>query len=554
VTGYLEDAVLALILVFSCVCFVLAYFLYGRFLDRRFCIDNCRPTPAQTMPDGVDYVPARAPVLLGHHFSSISGAGPIVGPIIAGIAFGWVPVLIWVVLGSIFVGGVHDYAALTASIRHQGRSIADVASEELSPLARRLFLAFVWLALVYILVVFIDLTSLTFKQDGGVASSSVIYIVLAVVFGLAIHRLGLRLGVATAIFVPLVFLGIYLGQRTPLDPGGFRFFFEDPRKTWSVILVGYCFVASVTPVWALLQPRDYLSSFLLYASVLAGFLGLLLGGIPQRYPAFVAWSGEGVGTLFPFLFITVACGAVSGFHSLVASGTSSKQLSCEKDARRIGYGSMLLEGVVAVIAMCAVMMVGRGDPSLKQQPLAIFAAAMGRFFEAIRLPGELGQHFGFLAVSTFILTTLDTATRIGRYVLQELFGWRGGSGRAVATVVTLALPALFVLITLRDATGNPIPAWRLIWPVFGATNQLLATLALLVIFAWLGRLAQPRRFVMIPTLLMIGVTLAALGILVTRFGHRPVGIAAVVLFLLALVLIWEAARVVLRAKKRPRRS
>jgi len=540
---------LALILVFSCLCFVLAYRFYGRFLDRRFCIDNSRPTPAETMADGIDYVPARAPVLLGHHFSSISGAGPIVGPIIAGIAFGWIPVLIWVILGAIFIGGVHDYAALTASIRHQGRSIADVAREELSPRARHLLLVFVWLTLVYILIVFIDLTSLTFTSDGGVASSSVIYIVLAVLFGVAINRLGLRLGVATAVFVPLVFLGIYAGQKMPIPPEALPVFLDDPRKVWAVILVVYCFVASVTPVWILLQPRDYLSSFLLYASVFAGFLGLLFGGLPSKYPAFVGWTGEGVGTLFPFLFITVACGAVSGFHSLVASGTSSKQLSCETDARRIGYGSMLIEGIVAVMAMCAVMMLGRGDPTIKQQPLAIFAAAMGRFFEVIHLPGEMGRHFGFLAVSTFILTTLDTATRIGRYVLQELFGLKGLSGRSLATVLTLALPLLFVLLTLHDEAGNPVPAWRLIWPVFGATNQLLATLALLVIFAWLGRMAQRRFFVAVPTLLMIAVTLTALGILIARFGRRPVGVAAMVLFLLALALIWEAASVFIRSRR-----
>ncbi len=539
---------LGLILVFSCVCFVLAYFLYGRFLDRRFRIDNSRPTPAHTMTDGVDYVPARAPVLLGHHFSSIAGAGPFIGPIIAGVAFGWVPVLIWVVLGSIFVGGVHDYAALAASIRHQGRSIADVAREELSPLARRLFLVFVWLALVYVLVVFIDLTSLTFKHDGGVASSSLIYVVLAIAFGVGINRLRLRLSVASVIFVPLMFLGIYLGQKAPIEPAMLPVLFDDPRKTWAVILVAYCFVASVTPVWILLQPRDYLSSFLLYASVLAGFAGLVFGRIPQKYPAFVAWSGEGIGSLFPFLFITVACGAVSGFHSLVASGTSSKQLNCEADARRVGYGAMLLEGVVAVMAMSAVMMLGRGDPVLKQQPLAVFAAAMGRFFEVIHLPAAAGRHFGFLAVSTFVLTTLDTATRIGRYVLQELFGMKGGSGRMLATGLTLVLPAILVLITLHDHAGNPVPAWKLIWPVFGATNQLLATLALIVIFAWLGRLSESRLFVGIPMVLMVGVTLTALAMLIWKFGRQPVGIAAVVLFLLALVLIWEGGRVVLRSR------
>ena len=538
---------LAIVLVCSCVCFIVAYRVYGRFLDRRFAIDNDRPTPAHTMPDGVDYVPARAPVLLGHHFSSISGAGPIVGPIIAAAAFGWAPVLAWIVVGSIFVGGVHDYASLTASIRYGGRSIADVAREVISPTARRLFLAFVWLALVYILVVFVDLTARTFVSSGGVATSSLLYIGLAVLFGWILHRTGIGLAAASIVFVPLLFLGIYLGRLAPIPPDALPALFGDPGKTWAVLLVGYCFVASVTPVWALLQPRDYLSSFLLYACVLAGVGGLLLGGLPARYPAFVAWTGE-AGAVFPFLFITVACGAVSGFHSLVASGTSSKQLNCERDARRIGYGSMLLEGVVAVMALSAVMLVGRDDPILGRQPLAVFAAAMGRFFAALHLPAAAGEHFGFLAVSTFILTTLDTATRIGRYVLQELLGFRGASGRALATVATLALPAVLVLVTLHDDAGAAVPAWKLVWPVFGATNQLLATLAFLVVFAWLGRSGGGRFFVAAPTLFMLAVTLTGLGILVMRFGGRPVGVAAVVLFILAVVLVVEAVRTAFRER------
>jgi len=253
---------LALVLVVSCVCFALGYRFYGRFLDRRFSIDNANPTPAHTMPDGVDYVPARAPVLLGHHFSSISGAGPIVGPIIAAVAFGWVPVLLWVILGSIFVGGVHDYAALTASIRHRGRSIADVAREEISPLARRLFLAFVWLALVYILIVFIDLTSLTFTEDGGVASSSMIYIGLAILFGAGIHRLGLGLGRGTLIFVPLVFLGIYVGQRIPMEASALPALFGDPGVSGR-IKTGQCGSVQNQPFMrATFSP--YHSSFLGY--------------------------------------------------------------------------------------------------------------------------------------------------------------------------------------------------------------------------------------------------------------------------------------------------
>ncbi|MBM3297455.1 MAG: carbon starvation protein A [Candidatus Aminicenantes bacterium] len=535
----------------SAALFVAAYFVYGRFLARRFALDDSRPTPCHTDCDGVDRVPAQRAVLLGHHFSSIAGAGPIVGPIIASLAFGWLPALIWIILGSIFIGGVHDFSALVASIRNRGCSIAEVARRYMSPLAYKLFLAFIWLALVYVLTVFLDLTSTTFVGDGGVATSSLIYILLAVAFGQVLYRLKVRLLWASLVFVPLVFLTVWVGQLLPIQPDALPklaadglpwLLGGDPAKAWNIVLIIYCFIASTTPVWALLQPRDYLSSYLLYASVLAGFVGILFGGFAVRYAAFTGWSAPQLGTLFPLLFITIACGACSGFHAIVASGTSSKQLNREGDARPIGYGSMLVEGLVAVIALATVILLARGDPLTGRQPLEVYGHGIGRFLETVGLPYKFGFHFGLLALSTFILTTLDTATRLGRYAFEEFFGVRGKRTRYLSALATLVLPAVFVLITLRDAQGNPMPAWRVIWPVFGATNQLLAGLTLVAIMVWLKREGRKLGFLVLPTLFMLTMTLWALVLLFLQYRFRTIGAISLVLLGLAGVLIFEAAR------------
>jgi carbon starvation protein len=541
---------LTLIFVMAVALFGAAYWSYGRFLERRFDIDDRRPTPSHTDYDGVDRVPAHKAVLLGHHFSSIAGAGPIVGPILAAAAFGWVPTLLWVLLGAILIGGVHDFGALVTSIRHRARSIAEIAREHLSPLAYRLLLVFIWLALVYVLTVFTDLTATTFVQDGGVATSSLMFMALAVGFGMAVYRLKLPVPVASLVFVPLVFAAVWAGQRLPIRPEILPTFIGgSPAKTWDLVLVIYCFIASVTPVWILLQPRDYLSSFLLYASVLGGFAGILLGGYAVSAPAFAGWSNPQVGTLFPFLFITVACGACSGFHAIVASGTSSKQINREGDARLVGYGAMLIEGLVAVIALATLAMLKPGDPLFTKAPLQIYGAGMGRFLGVFGIPERVGTSFGLLALSTFILTTLDTATRLGRYVFEELFNLKGGATRYVSTLATLVLPTVFVLITLRDAAGNPIPAWKAIWPVFGATNQLLAGLALMVIAVWLRQTGRRSGFVVLPMIFMLVMTLWALVRLVLQYRLSVIGGIAVALFVLAVLVVVEAVRALGRPPK-----
>ncbi len=535
---------LGLILI-AIVLFVLAYRFYGSFLDRTFGINPKRKTPAHTEYDGTDYMPAKTAVLMGHHFSSIAGAGPIVGPIIAVAFFGWLPAVLWIVIGSIFVGGIHDYSALVVSIRHKAKSIAQVAKRMMSPLAHKLYLAFIWLAMVYVLVAFVDLTSGSFvavlgeqQLGGGVASSSLMYIVLAIIMGFAMYRGGLSLGKATAIFVPLVFVAIWAGQQMPM-PTLPAIAHGDPKTTWTVILLGYCFFASIAPVWVLLQPRDYLSSWLLVACVLGGIGGIVLGQHAMATPALKGFDTN-IGFLFPALFITIACGACSGFHSIVASGTTSKQLNNERNARPIAYGSMLVEGLLALISVSAIVVAG--GVLGEQSPTQVFASGMGTFLGSFGISSALGTSFGLLALSTFLLTTLDTGTRLARYIFEEFFNIWSKKWHLIATAATLVLPLWLALTEFRDVSGNVIPAWRAIWPVFGATNQLLGALALLTTAVWLKRTGRRTLFAVIPMVFMFIVTLLALVMLVLKADMLVIRTIAAFLFLLAITLIVEAVR------------
>lgn len=535
---------LSIILILVIILFFIAYRIYGKFLNKHFDIDDKRETPSHTDYDGVDKVPTKTAVLLGHHFSSIAGAGPIVGPIIAAAAFGWLPAILWVVFGSIFIGGVHDFSALVASIRHKARSVAEIAHAYMSPLSFRLFLIFIWLTMIYVLIVFVDLTATTFVGHPEVATSSTSLIVLALVLGLILYRIKLPLLWSTLIFIPLILGTVWFGHLFPLETAILpEFFTKNPGRSWSMVLLIYAFVAAISPVWLLLQPRDYLSSFLLYGSVLGAFIGILIGGFSPEYPAFTTWADIDRGTLFPILFITIACGACSGFHAIVASGTTSKQLNKESDALKIGYGAMLLEGIVAVIALFTVAMLVKGDPLIKQAPLMIYGAGLGNFLAALGLPFKIGESFGILAVSTFLLTTLDTSTRLGRYIFEELFNLKGRNVRYLSTGITLLLPLLFSMITFYNRHGEPIPAWKAVWPVFGATNQLLAGLALLVVFVWLKKLGKKTLFIVIPMVFMLVMTLWALVQLIYQSGFTAVGIISFILLILAIILIIEAFRI-----------
>jgi len=548
------------ILVISVLWFVGAYFVYGRMLRRKFGLDDSKPTPATTVNDRVDYCPTRTPVLFGHHFSSIAGAGPIVGPILAGALFGWGPALIWILVGAVLVGGVHDMGALIASIRHKARSIAEVARERISPSAQRLFLVFIWLALVLVLACFIDLTAQTYVTrtadlDGGsVATSSVIYILLAVAFGWLVYRFGTPLRTASLVFVPLVFAGIWVGLEAPIPQSAVSFAGIAPGTTYVLILVTYCFIASLAPVWFLLQPRDYLSSFLLFGCLAGGTLGVLFGGYAIEYPAFLGFVSEKGDLLFPFLFIFIACGACSGFHSIVASGTTAKQTARESDALRIGYGGMLLEGLLAVLALATIMVLAKDPAGLTEKPTVLFASGFGRFASVLGVPPSLGVAFGLLAISTFLLTTLDTCTRLARFVLEELIGSRTATTRWLATAVTLAFPVMLLSLKVTDPAGNPMSAYRMIWPLFGATNQLLGGLALLTVTVWLRSTGRPAWFTAIPCAFMVVMTTTALiyesvrllGSDLTTIGNAFKALYCGFLLLLTLFLVIEAARALLR--------
>ena len=557
---------IVLVFLLSCLTLAAGYFVYGGFLYRTFCFDRNHPAPAHPLRDGVDLVAARTPVLFGHHFSSIAGAGPIVGPIAAAAVFGWVPALAWILVGAVFIGGVHDFSALMMSIRHRARSIAEICRLYLNPVTYRFLLVFIWLALVYVLIVFLDLTASTFaprlaeglepaarqkeiQLGGAVATASIFYVALAVVFGqlLQYTRLGLRQG--SLIFVPLVFLGLVFGFFFPLHmgiiPAGW--IHTHPMYTWSLVLLIYCLLASITPVWALLQPRDYLSAFLLFACLGAGGLGLILSGllgrIPIQYAAFRGYHDPALGYIFPALFITVACGAVSGFHSVVASGTTAKQLPNERAARPVAYGGMLTEAVLALVALAAVMIMPVDTKFTN--PMAAFSNGIGRFLAVFGLPVTVGRAFGLLAISTFLLTTLDTCTRLARYLLEELFGMRHPNRRYVSTVLTLMPVGLLAFARYENpTTGALIPAWKIIWPAFGTTNQLLAALALLVVVIWRRAMGRSIGFLFVPMLFMMATTGTSMVQLIhqhllTEGGVPLIGWINLVMMFMTLLLILD---------------
>ncbi len=556
----------AVLLVLSIVLFTIAYRVYGLWMSRQFGLSDDHRVPSDAQYDGTDFVPAPMPVLFGHHFSSIAGAGPIVGPILAGLFFGWVPAVIWIIVGSIFVGGVHDFGSMIASVRHKARSVAELARDYITPLSFKLFLAFIWLALIYVIVVFMDLTAASFvdtfdtagaesAQGTGVAVASGIFVVLALALGVLNHRTKLPLWVSTVVFVPALLVAIAWASGIHSTGEYIPAMFSDPKHFWIVLLLIYCVIASVTPVWVLLHPRDYLSSFLLYAVMLGGGIGVVVGAftgdLVTTWPAFVSSSnpvfGEiaHLGPLFPILFITIACGACSGFHSVVASGTTAKQVECETDTRRIGYGGMLVEGVVAVLALATIMGLTFGADALRGNPVVLFSAGIGRFMNVLGIPLQFGSMLGLLALSTFLLTTLDTCTRLGRYVLQELFSWDNSNAavRWFATVLTLLVPAGLAFVTYVTPSGEVIPVWRAIWPVFGGTNQLLAGLALLALTMWMRRTGRRWIFVAVPMVFMVVMTVSALILLVSNPDTvPPVRYIAAFLLALAVVMLFEAAR------------
>ncbi len=553
---------IAFIVILCVVILGIAYLTYGRFLARRFQVDDSRPTPAQEINDGLDYVPARPGFLLGQHFSAIAAAGPIVGPILAGIWFGWLPALLWIIVGSIFIGGVHDFSSLMASIRHRASSIGEVVRQHMSRTSHVLFLIFVWLALIYVVIAFTDITAQTFKTvtetevfGPGVAASSVLYILAAMAMGVLMYRFGLKSGLLTAIFLPLVLGIVWIGPRLPITL--LSALGSIPTKGWDVLLLGYCFLASILPMWLLLQPRGYLGGWFLYLVIAAGLIGALFGGFSIQYPAI---NTTGLASLvngkliFPILFITVACGACSGFHGIVSSGTTSKQLAREKHARPVGYGAMLLEALVAVLALGTVMILPAASAELKKDPNLIYAGGIARYLGLIGFNFNVAYPFALLAFSTFVYDTLDVCTRLARYIFQEIFGLKTRMGGIIATLVSLLVP--FTVLMLTKEKG-----YMVAWPIFGASNQLLAGLTLLAVSVWLLKTSRKAVFALIPMAFMLVMTLWSLVLLTLPFlrgvfhgaALQPdaiiSGVFGVVLLGLALWLVVEAVAVLVLKKR-----
>jgi carbon starvation protein len=519
----------------------LAYLLYGGYVSRRLGIEPGRKTPAHQEEDGVDYVPARKQVLLGHHFASIAGAGPIVGPVL-GAVFGWLPAFLWILLGSIFVGAVHDFSALVASLRHRGRSIGEVIEGEIGRTGKILFLLFSWSALVLVVAVFAKVTAKTFVANPGVAPASGLFIVLALIFGWINYRTRIPLAASTCVGLLVLLGALPFVIQAPVHLSA---------DAWILMLFVYCAVASVTPVWILLQPRDYLNSFLLYAVLVTGLAGVFLFQPTVQFPMFTRFETE-LGPLFPILFVTVACGAVSGFHSLVASGTTAKQLDSEQDARVIGYGAMLIEALLAVLALLAAVHLRQGQyTALKIEggPVHVFSYGVGSFMASLGISQESGQGFAALAVSAFCLTTLDTATRLARFAFQEFF--QSSSPRPATTLLTNRFAATLVTLAVCFVLVRSGGTDR-VWPLFGSANQLLAALALLAVSVWIGRRTGKNAFVRYPMFVMFAVSLSALGLQAWKNleqGHYVLAGLAVLLFVLAVVLVREATLAIRRNKQ-----
>lgn len=527
-----------------------AYRLYGRWVASRFGLSDGNLTPAHRINDGVDYVPTRPFYLFGQHFAAIAAAGPIAGPIIACQAFGWLPCLLWIALGVVLIGAVHDISALAASVRHGARSVAEIVREHLGPRAGLAMMAFIWIALIYVIVAFADITAgsfvtrpeelagaeVQFNPGGAVAAAAILYLGLAVVMGLVQRWLHPPLWLLTLIFVPATFAAVWLGTRLS------TLFLLDARS-WGLLILAYCCVASLVPVWALLQPRGYLGGFILYFALALGVIGIFFGGYEIRQPAFKSWDVGGMtGTLFPFLFVTIACGACSGFHGLVCSGTTSKQLDRESHIRPVGYGGMLAEGFVALVALVTVMIVSQ-DNLKGLRPGTIYGNGIGDFLTILigRENRNFAITFGAMAFSTFVFDTLDVCTRLGRYIVQELCGWKTTRGAVAGTLITIALPVFFI-------TTAPEGSWLKFWTLFGASNQLLAALTLLAVTVWLYGARERVAFTLLPMSFVLVITLWALAKLAIANFEISKGLdvelinalASAALIILALYLVGRA--------------
>lgn len=494
-----------------------AYLIYGRWLAKTWGIDPKAKTPAYEYEDGVDYVPADKGVVFGHQFASIAGAGPINGPIQAAI-FGWVPVLLWILIGGVFFGAVQDFASMYASVRNKGRTIGYVIEEYIGKTGKKLFLLFCWLFCILVVAAFADVVAGTFNgfqmgeggvvstitANGSVAMTSMLFIVEAVALGFILRYAKLNKWINTAIAIVFLIAAVVIGLVCPIYVS---------QDWWHIIVFVYVLIASVVPVWALLQPRDYLNSYLLVAMIIAAVVGVFVSNPSINLSAFTSFEVNGQ-YLFPILFVTIACGAVSGFHSLVSSGTASKQIKNERDMLPVSFGAMLMESLLAVIALIAVASFATGAAAEQglTTPPQIFAGGISNFLVTIGLPGDVVFTLINLAVSAFALTSLDSVARVGRLSFQELFLDASIKDEDIGPVRKVLTNKYFAtIITLGLAYALAKVGYASIWPLFGSANQLLSALALIACAVFMKRTKRKSAMMYIPIFVMVCVTFTALG-------------------------------------------
>ncbi len=563
------------LLIISVAVLLAGYVLYGRWLCKQWGVGELdKPTPAHALEDGIDYVPAKAPILMGHHFSSIAGAGPITGPIGAA-GFGWLACTLWILIGGIFFGGVHDFGALFASVRHDGKSIGEIISTNMSKRAKMLFLIFAYLTLILVVAAFASIVAGTFgatfteagevdlvasEANARVAMVSLLFIAIAIVFGFLVYRRNAPMSVASVIGVIAIVAIIAVGMN-------FHPIYLS-KDAWMWICGIYIAIASVTPVWILLQPRDYLSSFLLYAMLALAVVAVVLARPDMSSMATVATTNPSGMPIFPVLFTTIACGAISGFHSLVSSGTTSKQLDKEADAKPIAYGGMLLECVLAILTLCAVAYAYSWNAANPDSQLtgatAIFGGGLAHMIDDT-IPGTYSILYTLLVLtySAFCLTSLDTATRLARFMFQEF--WLDSSKGETPENVTgykKVLSNMYVSTAITVVLGVllGLNGYEKIWALFGSANQLLAGLGLLAVATWLGNIGKNNKMFLLPMGFMIIVTICSLlvntknQIAVISAGGADWGpyvqaILGILLVVLAVILAIEGCVTIAHPKK-----
>ncbi len=503
------------IVLIAAVCLLAGYVFYGRWLAKKWGIDPTAKTPAYTHEDGEDYVPTDGWTVFAHQFSSIAGAGPVTGAIQAA-AFGWLPVLLWILLGGIFFGAVTDFGALYASVKNEGKSMGMLIEQYIGKTGRKLFLLFCWLFTLIVTAAFADMVSGTFNGfvtdaatgavtkstvNGAAGSISIMFIAFAVVFGLIQKKMKFTGWKEVVLGLVCMVACFVLGINFPIIA---------TRDTWNYVTFAYIFFAAILPMWLLMQPRDFMTTFMFIFMIAAAAIGLLVAHPTMNLPVYTGFHNEKLGDLFPILFVTVACGAVSGFHSLVSSGTSSKTISNEKDMLKVGYGAMILESLLAVLALCVAGAAASADGTAASgTPFQIFSAGVAGFLEMFGIPVHVAQCIMTMCVSALALSTLDSVARIGRMSFQELFsvddmehaeGWRKlFCNKYFATVITL----VFGYILTKIGYSN-------IWPLFGSANQLLSALVLITLCVFLKVTGRTNKTLFPPLIIMLCVTFTAL--------------------------------------------